>query len=561
MPNPLDAIINYISPKRGLARARARYAQRIYDAAAVGRRSSNWQARHTSANAEISLALRPLRDRCRELVRNTPHAGRMVSIFVSNAVGVGLRPVADTGSDRLDKTCVELWEEWQETADVEGVLTFAAQQALAVHSMIETGEVVLRFVSRTPDELKAFGIESPIPLQTQLLEADFIDQWREGIYGTGEFSELGLTADTKRSRLGVGLGEFDRRTGLWLFPWHPGELTTYNLRPGISRFHPRPECLHIYRPLRPGQVRGVPWLSPIMTTARDLADFMDAVLVKARVEACFSAFVINPDEFEQILQPTPPDQTPDPVSLPMPDATMTTLEPGMIQQLRSGQDIKFAQPTATTQIEPILMHDLMAMAAGAGITYDQLTGDLRQANYSSLRAGKLDFRRLVEQVQAQVIIPMLCKPVWDRFVKYAILSGQLRDRTDGYQAHWVTPAWESVNPKFDLEAELHSVRAGRLSPQDFIASWGSDWRKVLSDWSEFKKACDEEGLVFDINAWQVNRAGQVQQIKQPGQPGGAKPPNKPSGFPPSADTTGGGSKGNGASPSGGVANGSGGGTQ
>ena len=517
MPNLIDTVVNYFAPRAGLARARARYATRIYDAATVGRRGSSWRNRNTSANAEIQLALRPLRDRCRELVRNTPHAGRMVSVFVSNTVGVGLRPVADTGSDGLDKRVLELWQEWQETADVEGVLTFAAQQALAVHSMIETGEVVLRFIDRRPDELKQLGIESPIPLQTQLLEADFIDQWREGIYGTvgqNPPPDLGLTPDTKRSRLGVGLGEFDRRTGLWLYPWHPGEVVTYNIQPAVSRFHPRPECLHIYRPLRPGQVRGVPWLAPVMTTARDLSDFMDAMLVKARVEACFAAFVVNPDEFEQILEQTPPDQTPEPVSAGMPTATMSTLEPGMIQQLRGGQDIKFAQPTTTTQVEPVLMHDLMAMAAGAGVTYDQLTGDLRQANYSSLRAGKLDFRRLVEQIQAQVVIPMLCKPVWDRFIKRAILGGQLRDRSDGYPAHWVTPAWESVNPKFDLEAELHSVRAGRLSPQDFIASWGNDWRKVVKDWAEFKKACDENELVFDINAWQTNRAGQTQKTPE-----------------------------------------------
>jgi capsid protein len=41
---------------------------------------------------------------------------------------------------------------------------------------------------------------------------------------------------------------------------------------------------------------------------------------------------------------------------------------------------------------------LEASAVGTGLTYDQVAGDLTQANYSSLRAGKIEFRRLCEQV-------------------------------------------------------------------------------------------------------------------------------------------------------------------
>ena len=42
---------------------------------------------------------------------------------------------------------------------------------------------------------------------------------------------------------------------------------------------------------------------------------------------------------------------------------------------------------------------LEAAAVGTGLTYDQVAGDLTAANYSSLRAGKIEFRRLCEQVQ------------------------------------------------------------------------------------------------------------------------------------------------------------------
>ena len=122
--NIFDKAIGYISPRRALQRERARRALRIYEGAAVGRRNSSWRAAQTSANAEIQMALRPLRDRARELVRNTPHAARLADVLVTHAVGIGLRPVPDTGSDRLDDRVSELWNEWQAQADVEGVQSF-----------------------------------------------------------------------------------------------------------------------------------------------------------------------------------------------------------------------------------------------------------------------------------------------------------------------------------------------------------------------------------------------------------------------------------------------------
>lgn len=200
---------------------------------------------------------------------------------------------------------------------------------------------------------------------------------------------------------------------------------------------------------------------------------------------------------------------------------VTVLEPGTINQLRTGQSIKFAQPTTATQVEPMMMYPLMAMSAAVGCTYDQVTGDLRGANYSSLRAGKIEFRVLVEQTQQLILIPRFCQRVWDRFIDRAILAGELNERTNNYPCDWVTPAWESVNPKFDQDAEERSVRSGRMTPQEFIASWGADWRKVQDDFAEFYKRADSLGLVFDVDPRLVNRAGGLQPTpKAPGAEGG-----------------------------------------
>ena len=48
---------------------------------------------------------------------------------------------------------------------------------------------------------------------------------------------------------------------------------------------------------------------------------------------------------------------------------------------------------------------LHAIAAGVGLTYELLTGDLSQVNYSSIRAGLIEFRRRMEALQWQLLRP------------------------------------------------------------------------------------------------------------------------------------------------------------
>ncbi len=134
-----------------------------------------------------------------------------------------------------------------------------------------------------------------------------------------------------------------------------------------------------------------------------------------------------------------------------------------------------------------------------GLTYDVVTGDFRQANYSSLRKGDVGLRRLVEQIQHQTVIPRHCDPVADRFVDRAILAGSLRPRADGYRRTWIPPANEPTDPVKELEADIQAVRAGRMAPQEFITQWGRSWKKVMADHKAFWKFCDDQGITLDID--------------------------------------------------------------
>ena len=472
----------WVAPKAALARAHAiETIGRAYDGARVGRRGASFGNKGGSANTAIGPSLSRLRDRSRDLARNTWIGQRILDVLVSHVIGTGIMAVPDNGSDRIDRQVALLFEEWSDQADITGEADFPALQALAVRSMLEGGESLLRFIPRRLDEGRA------VPLALQGLEGDHIDTAREGM------------VDNRRTRLGVGLGEWDARTGYWLFPDHPGEMTIPTASTQ-SVFTPRTDVIHLFRPLRFGQVRGVPVFAPILQSSRDIADLMDAIVVKSRTEASFAAFVkSNGGQRTLGNQVQQSGRT-----------RIEELRPGSVNYLDHDEDIVFANPSGTGQFEAAMLMALMAAAAGAGITYDQLTGDLRQANYSSLRAGKIEFRRLVEQLQWHVVKPRLMRPTTTRFTDVAVMAGKLRERREGYRWDYVMPAVEPIDPKKDLEADIMAVRAGRLSPQEFIAAWGRDWRKVVADMAAFLEELDKQKLVLDIDPRRTTQTGAAQ---------------------------------------------------
>jgi lambda family phage portal protein len=95
-----------------------------------------------------------------------------------------------------------------------------------------------------------------------------------------------------------------------------------------------------------------------------------------------------------------------------------------------------------------------AVAAAMGITYEMLTGDLTQVNYSSIRAGLLEFRRRCEAIQHGVIVHQLCRPIWRAWMEQAVLKARWRCRSstepprdEYFAAKWIPQGWQWVDPR------------------------------------------------------------------------------------------------------------------
>ena len=76
-----------------------------------------------------------------------------------------------------------------------------------------------------------------------------------------------------------------RRTAYYFYKEHPGERLFFPNYLDLIRV-PADEVMHLFRPLRPGQLRGVPWLANALVRLWELDQYDDAELLRKKFAQC-----------------------------------------------------------------------------------------------------------------------------------------------------------------------------------------------------------------------------------------------------------------------------------
>lgn len=485
MSNWLDNTIGFFSPKAALERAKYRAALnevRKYDGAAKGRRTSGWGDTGTSANTETQKALKSLRDRSRELTRNNPYSKKAVATIARNTVGTGIRPRPLNGGDQATEL-MKLWNAWADvkTCDYDGLKTFYGLQRLAMRTIVESGEVLVR---------KRIVNDKENPLRLQVLEPDFIDSAKDGNLVDGGYAIQGV--------------EFDKdgkRVAYWLFDRHPGDYIGTDL---TSKRVPAEQILHIYNVERPGQVRGIPFGASSMLRLKDFDDYEDAQLVRQKIAACFSVFI--------------QDSAADSISTgsTSTDLASERVEPGMIEKLGPGKTVAFASPPAAEGYNDYTRKVLQGIAAGYDVTYEALTGDLSNVNFSSGRMGWLEFQRAIQDWQLDMLIPMFCDPVWKWFIEAnKIAKGGTKETI---AVEWTPPRREMIDPVKETEAIITAIRGGLTSWQEAVRELGFDPDTLLAHIKEDNAKFDRDKIAMDSDARRPKNGGAPASPAEPPKP-------------------------------------------
>jgi len=464
-----------------------------------GRRLKHWRPPMSGPNSAGNVGT--VLARMRDAVRNNAWVGAAIEKRAANGVGVGIQAKQVWGTPEFRALVDALWLAQIKYMDADGVSTFYGQQQLAWTEWDEAGEVFARIRARRPTD----GL--PVPMQVQLIESE---QCPRDYYGTA--------SNGNAIRQGIEFSSIGKRVAYWMYRSHPGDVTWMDARGNELVRVPAEQVIHLYRPLRAGQIRGIPRCQAVLVLINTLATTRDNVAERQAIQNLFAGFYTRPPAAanDSILEESKAGVDED-------DTPIAGLEPATMQELPEGWDVKFSSPPgAGNDYADFVRTELMAFCARAGIPLEVLTGDLKDISDRALKLVLNEFRRLIEMDQWLYMIPRFCQLVREAWFDAGVLAGkivvpnyaELRDEVTA--AQWVPQGWPWSHPVQDVDAETKAVRAGFKPRSDVILGQGNDPEETDLQQKRDNERADKLGLQHDSDGRQSKSAPSKASAPQEG---------------------------------------------
>ena len=417
-------------------------SKRSLEAAGGGRR---WAGAPVIRDARSSIlaGAGTVSARAQSYVLNNAHGTRAVNALAGAIIGTGITPRPQHEAEAIRRSLGRDFGAWGDEADADGRLDFYGLQDAVVRDLITFGEAVVVFAAD----------ERTMAPRLRRLHPEQLDRSKTQLLPDGAIVQ------------GVEFDRMGRRRAYWILPTAPGDgLTMGSLTP---ERYPAAQVMHVYRPLVPGQARGLSWFAPVLLPASTLDQLIDAMLVRAKVAAMFVGSIVDVDGSGAGYDGTQKGQELD-----------VSVEPGAVRVEQPGKELKWNEPPLAGDAPKLATETLRMIATGVGCTYEQLTGDYSMVNYSSARAGILEFRRFIEMVQHHIIVHQFCRPIWQRFIQFEVLRGAIgatsyqSDRYAFEAVKWLPPAWPSIDPSKDASAAETNLKLNITSRSALVAEAG-----------------------------------------------------------------------------------------
>jgi len=478
-----------------------RQRTRAYSGARMSRLTADWVTSSTSADSEIKASFKTLRNRARQLCRDNDYARQALRSIQNNVIGHGIRhqgQVRMLRGGKLDEVINEqiheAWEKWmnKNRCDVSGILGFHDLERLLVRSLAESGEVFVRMIKRP------FG-DSKVPFALQVLEADYLID-----------DDVPQAKDGNVVRMGIEVDSYLRPQAYHFYANHPGDVYAGNTRSNAKRIRvPADEVIHLFLPERPGQTRGVTWFASALMRLHMLQGYEEAEVVRARASSALMGFITSP-EGELVGDEVYEGER------------VSSFEPGVFKYLQAGESVTVPDLNAPDgQLEPFTRSMLRAVAAGIGVSFESISKNFSESNYSSSRLSLLEERDTYRVLQ-RYMIENFHQQVFNNWLEMAVLSGALNlpgyeTNPDRYRASkWVPRSWEWVDPQREVDAYKTAVRCGFKTLAQVITEQGGDLDAVLMQRQSELAKLDEMDIVLDTDPSEVTEGGTSQPVRPMG---------------------------------------------
>lgn len=511
--NWLDNIIGWISPEAAAKREAWRQVleeYKHYDAGNNARLNANWWAINDSAENTDRYSRDTVRARARDLERNSDMMNSIIGPFVRNVIGKGLILQAETGDTDLNSEIEKLWKRWckKRNCDVTGTQSLNQMLRMAVRRKKVDGGILF---------VKRYTSGGVLPFKLQMFEVDELDA-----------SQVNPKRKGNRVVGGIEYNSFNAPQGYWIRQYSIDGMTQVE-----PTFIEATDVIFYFSKRRPSQLREMSDMSQTITRIRDVNEFMVAVSVKQRIEACLSVFIKRAFPTAGVGRAgtgaTGPRQTYD----------GKTLSPGMIKEMNVGDEVQVVNPQgqATDAASYTKLQQRM-IGAGQGLSYEATSRDMSETTYSSARQAIIEDG--MTYAEEDELLADVLDEIYETFIISAVLAGAIKapgfwnGRKDEYFLHsFVKPPKAWIEPSKETMATKTALQSGQKTFKQIAAENGSDWRKQIDDICEvLKYARDEHGIdLGGVILGQTQNDGLYGQLA--GAPGAVPPGTAPTGADPS----------------------------
>lgn len=433
----------------------------------------NWVARIGSPTADAPTAeLRTLRARSRDAGRNHPVGRSALMRGRTSIVGTGLvcRPSVDHEALGITpeeaqvynvqlRQAFERWADDPAECDLECTLDFYGQQGLGLLSAWSSGDVFVL----TPSEVRIGGVNE---LKVQLIEAD-------RICNPQDRQDTPECIDGIQYRGAVPVG-------CWVRSVHPGDNIDYRMPTwAYYRFFDedtgRRRVLHVWNDKeRPGQVRGVPFLAPVLEPLKQVARLTDAELMASVLSSMLTVFIERDAEEGSGEEGEAVEGTD--------VAGNIALGNGAIVDLAAGEKANAVNPLRpNVNFDPFFMAVVKQIGAALEIPRDVLLLQF-DASYSAARAAMLEAWRMF-LTRRWWLVQQFCQPIYALLVDEEVAAGRIRlpgygdptRRRAWQRAIWTGPAKGAMDEWKEANAAKTRIEIGVSNEQiETAAMTGED---------------------------------------------------------------------------------------
>jgi lambda family phage portal protein len=449
------------------------FGSSAYAASDTNRLLADWVTSRLAPDDEMRWNFVKLRSRARDLERNNAlirNYLRLLGINVIGPDGIDYEAAVRNNDDKLNKrindTLEEAWDEWSLAPTIDGSTDLTTFSQLVLRGVARDGEAFVR---------KWFGFKNAWGFALEYIDPDLVDETYNVRKGEAQ-NEI---------RMGIEHDDMGRPVAYYIWNRLPGLWMNYGDRKRVRV--PAEEMVHLYRPDRAKQSRGVSWLASIMVPAKMLDGYIEAELVASRAGAAKMGFF-------QRKEGQGAGAMPDKGS----NSFQMEVNPGTFEILPDGYELSTFDPQHPASSFGTFVKDATRrIAVGVGVSYNGLASDLESVNYSSMRSGML-LERDVWRTLQQWWINAFLRNVHADWLNMALLSGALKFDTRDFRrflsARWSPRGWQWVDPLKDTQAGVLGIQTGLTSRTDLLAEQGKNLEDVLEQLKEEKDLAAEYGI-------------------------------------------------------------------